>query len=616
MCRSKLDGGRRCPCSDPVRRAAKRNADKALKLVTKESSKPGVTKTVDTVVNTLTMENFIAETEQVQKEVKALIEAGEYEKAEQVSTEHGKKLNALIEELSSNFVYDELGTIYDYKHLLSKEVVSAVSKAQSVEKSFAVNLAAVKEILNQYSSQKRINSRARIDKLKEQISSDCIDEIETYRLRLMVNEFHNDHLGEDKLNELAEEIDKSEYVQLSKEDVLAMLKPNLEQHEVRQAYEELMNSRNRMLHEVTRNTAYLVKKLNGEHEKELNFVKGSNKAVVDSLNEAVKFYPKEWVEHSANTHKILAKNTTRRASYNVSGGSEEKTMRAVVAKEAIRGHLQNGFAVFESLEVGVESEPIDYLSGGGDSFTKNKGKAVSRLMSTVEKKTVDGKEEYIVRNYRVTVPDENGELRAHKTHSGYKMLKDTMARTRVNRDFHAVSEPIIKVDLNANVNEFGEKAVTPDGIVYYREPAELVMSTDVVSKITTSSDQSINPVSISADSRFRASIHELSHSFEQTQKGVSELERAFYSRRTKGEQPVSVSFAPEKERFRLDNFVSYYMGRDYDHERNSVGKSFELLSTSMETLFVGQNNCFYGNTNKHADMDMRTWALGVLSTVR
>lgn len=95
-------------------------------------------------------------------------------------------------------------------------------------------------------------------------------------------------------------------------------------------------------------------------------------------------------------------------------------------------------------------------------------------------------------------------------------------------------------------------------------------------------------------------IHELSHRFERTQ-GLIMTEKEFYDRRTKGEvlEWLGGNYG-KNEMTRKDNFISPYMGKDYQET------AYELLSMGVETAMMNPSALL-------ADTNMLDWIYGILS---
>jgi hypothetical protein len=85
----------------------------------------------------------------------------------------------------------------------------------------------------------------------------------------------------------------------------------------------------------------------------------------------------------------------------------------------------------------------------------------------------------------------------------------------------------------------------------------------------------------------KSTAHELAHRMEATIPGVKEMEKAFYDRRTAGEDAkplrtlTGIYEYKMSEIARKDSFLSPYMGRDYN------GTAYEILSMGLESLAGG-----------------------------
>lgn len=104
---------------------------------------------------------------------------------------------------------------------------------------------------------------------------------------------------------------------------------------------------------------------------------------------------------------------------------------------------------------------------------------------------------------------------------------------------------------------------------------------------------------------FADAIHELGHRFEQVVPGFLDAEKSYYNKRTKGcprEKLYDLDpdyFTEEDGYTRKDNFLEYYIGRDYG------GSAFELLSNGLEYAYTKP-------TLLAEDMDMQRWIRNLL----
>jgi len=101
----------------------------------------------------------------------------------------------------------------------------------------------------------------------------------------------------------------------------------------------------------------------------------------------------------------------------------------------------------------------------------------------------------------------------------------------------------------------------------------------------------------------RTSFHELGHRFERVLPEARTVEKAFYERRTKGEQLEWLGAGYAKtEKARKDKFISEYMGKDYG------GTAYELMSMGFEYAYTDP-------AKLAKDPDMQQWIYGILLTL-
>jgi len=97
------------------------------------------------------------------------------------------------------------------------------------------------------------------------------------------------------------------------------------------------------------------------------------------------------------------------------------------------------------------------------------------------------------------------------------------------------------------------------------------------------------------------SFHELGHRFEKAVAEILQEEKAFYNRRTAGEQLqwLGKGYA-RSEKTRFDKFVDKYMGKDYG------GNAYELVSMGFEYAYTRPEELA-------KDPEMQKWILGILA---
>lgn len=102
-------------------------------------------------------------------------------------------------------------------------------------------------------------------------------------------------------------------------------------------------------------------------------------------------------------------------------------------------------------------------------------------------------------------------------------------------------------------------------------------------------------------------LHEMMHAMEHRHAHITRLERAFYNKRTAGEELQRMRDVTGNNAYkpyevtRVDDFVEAYMGRDYGRE------SFELLTMGIQYLYEGPGKL-------SADTEYIDFILGILLT--
>lgn len=105
---------------------------------------------------------------------------------------------------------------------------------------------------------------------------------------------------------------------------------------------------------------------------------------------------------------------------------------------------------------------------------------------------------------------------------------------------------------------------------------------------------------------FDTGVHEFGHRMEYVLKGLKEMERAFYRRRTKGEKLQKLrDLCPDNgydkgELARKDKFLDPYMGKTYR------GQAYELVSMGFENAYTNPEFLLQ-------DEDMAEWIYGLLA---
>ena len=101
----------------------------------------------------------------------------------------------------------------------------------------------------------------------------------------------------------------------------------------------------------------------------------------------------------------------------------------------------------------------------------------------------------------------------------------------------------------------------------------------------------------------KTAIHEIGHRIEHSIPDILQAEKAFYERRTKGEDLEWLGSGYGKsEKARRDNFLSMYMGKDYG------GRAYELVSMGFELAYTDP-------LELAKDKDMAEWIFGLLALI-
>lgn len=103
------------------------------------------------------------------------------------------------------------------------------------------------------------------------------------------------------------------------------------------------------------------------------------------------------------------------------------------------------------------------------------------------------------------------------------------------------------------------------------------------------------------ESSLETAIHELGHRFERAVPAIRDMEELFYKRRTAGERLEWLgSGYSRSEVTRKDNFISPYMGKDYNN------KAYELVSMGFQYAYTDP-------VKLATDPDMQSWIYGILA---
>lgn len=116
-------------------------------------------------------------------------------------------------------------------------------------------------------------------------------------------------------------------------------------------------------------------------------------------------------------------------------------------------------------------------------------------------------------------------------------------------------------------------------------------------------DTDINEIGMNTSNKkalqYGTAFHELGHRFEHVKPSILDAEKAFYDRRTAGEQLEQMAGFEPGEMTRKDKFIDLYMGKDYG------GKGYELVSMGFELAYTAPKTL-------EKDPDMQEWIYGIL----
>lgn len=321
----------------------------------------------------------------------------------------------------------------------------------------------------------------------------------------------------------------------------------------------------------------------------LSISEDSHKAAAKSVQEALPYFPKQWVEMSNEAAKktpLRIKKTQGRAHYSALQ-PQKKVVKSMWTKEYL---MDEGWTPdpYDSLESSfVEAEIVDDPDIG-----------LHYVDPVGRRHMVDpvpaGKKMWVELPYQ--------------THRIPSWVSDTENYKPRGRGWEK-TKLYIK---HYNHDERRWDQTTEPETVWRRLRTSQRKETDSYkAQVTISPSETPE---FSKDSGYRVALHEMSHRFEDTVPGVFYMEDAFLKRRaghldgtTHGEQ-ASTIFRGSKEYGYKDNFASHYMGKVYN------GSAREILSMGMESIFAGTHNGLSHGVDSVAkpDRDYRNFILGVL----
>lgn len=311
---------------------------------------------------------------------------------------------------------------------------------------------------------------------------------------------------------------------------------------------------------------------------ELKIHEDSHESKISVLNEATKFYPKEWIESSNNSTPLAVKATNKRAHYNDS--AKKKTIKVVPIEHVV--FKDKNFTPKEKNEIGmIKLKP----NSSGKYLRVNPETNIEEEYYPEKNQTVWVKPIWEFANPYYQRYDSNGKPKGN----GWEEIQVT---ERIYNNDSETHEETIKTfwrrQSRKRVTEFTESI------------SELLINNE--------------PSLIGKEKGMDCALHELAHRMEDVKpsKYLNILEKEFYSRRTSepdGSQMKEERLYKGKNEFAVpDSFVSNYMGKKY-----SDPKYFEILSTGMEAVFGSNFGNLHGVNGRKKDPDMRNFILGLLS---
>lgn len=328
----------------------------------------------------------------------------------------------------------------------------------------------------------------------------------------------------------------------------------------------------------------------------LRFSEDSHKNAINSLKEAIVFYPKAWVEASNN--------------------AQEKGFALRLKDSRGRAHYQHfaqqrGYTSFT--EGRIMTKPDDWRPDPHDleesAYTDLNGEVTWTDPISGE---VIMASSGVVLNFKA-----DGSLEEKAIEGSRHWLKVKYDYKQQEKPPRGAGWERIEIQENA-FNKDGVYGPTGALIPYYRKP-KTRREVDIQgfkSELTITPDES----GISGKSKgFRVALHEFAHRVEMTSPPVAVMEDTFLRRRsgnlplpdgTKSKpEALSVIYHGSGEEGYKDNFPDHYMGKVYGDTNYR-----EILSTGMEALFAGSFGGLTGNMGWKADSDYKKFILGVLAS--
>lgn len=315
---------------------------------------------------------------------------------------------------------------------------------------------------------------------------------------------------------------------------------------------------------------------------ELQTSDDSHKEKSELLKQAASLYPTKWIESSNQLPPMKVKTTKARAHYN--SKAAQKEVKVVPREQTVFKDADYTPSNSKSEYGMVKVEPDE----NGKYFVHN------HLWNS--------KEEYIV--------GENQSLWVKPIWdfaSPYTQSYDANGKPKGNGwEEIEISEKTYDPKTNSHVEETKK--------IWARQSKRRVTNTIEFGAEILVDD---SPTHIEGkDKGWDCALHELAHRMEDAQpsKYLSILEEEFHKRRTTssdGSRMKEIRLYKGKNEFGIpDDFVSDYMGKIYEDR-----KYFEILSTGMEAVFGSNYGNLHGVLGKKSDPDMKNFILGLLAVV-
>lgn len=550
MCRSIEQGGRRCPCGQPERRAAYRRALKArrkaesmLQVSVTVSETPtggsgytsgGLSASVDELGDPGTPTNTATDLVEL---TGVNAEAGLTPQERYATFESVKELLASPDR---DKVIEEFGGEVNFTtHIGSVIAGEAMARA-------GINVEEVPALNQQYKDD--LNRRRKELNAEQDAALDTIAELRA--------------AAEDRLDP---------YARMNPKEVREAAKNEPEVVAAREHYEKLFNEHEAVMNEIMRGGDYgreTMKKASDAYMEVLQEVRpfggdhdwhpSSPKKDVNTFNNALRHYPSDWIMASAKEdYKPKVKTTKVRAHYKAR------------AKQISRKKI-----------------PVTTIIGRNDRPSP----------SIIPMLNADGTPVL----QEVTGPGGVGVQMAPV--GQLATVRITLVSAECTDEYMKTIKPAGK----------GWSLYRDENVVCWRRPME-EYQTRIYSApelLTTDNKWETMPGVTDRDSK---AVHELAHRFEHVNPKIKDLEDEYLrSRLTKDDrlEPIYETFEEddEKEVGYRDHFLHHYMGKVYEDG------SREIMSMGMEGLFGGQSGGLIGLSNDgKADTGMRDFVLGTLA---